>query len=291
MIRILAAAALLLAMPAQAREIAITFDDLPAHSALPPGVTRLEVATDILDALKRAGVPEAYGFINGAQLAKEPGSEAVLTAWTDAGYPLGNHGWAHLALSTLTVADFTREVQKNEASLAALNGSKDWHWFRFPFLDEAYADRAKRAASRVVLIEKGYRIAAVTASFGDWAFNEPYARCMAKGDKAAISQLEQAFLEAAEASIRLSKETQSAQFGRTPPDILLMHIGAFDARMLSQVLDIYRRNGFRFVTLEQAAKDRDNLGLVDPAQVALPGRTLGNAASSAMLDRIGKLCR
>jgi peptidoglycan/xylan/chitin deacetylase (PgdA/CDA1 family) len=284
MIRTLLTAVLLLAAPAQARDIAITFDDLPAHSALPPGVTRLQVASDILDALKRAGVPEAYGFINGAQLAKEPGSEAVLTAWTDAGYPLGNHGWAHLGLSTLTIPAFTGELAKNEPTLEALNGRKDWHWFRFPFLDEASADPAKRAAARVVLIEKGYRIAAVTASFSDWAFNEPYARCMAKGNRAAVAQLELAFLEAAEASIRLSA-------GSTTPDILLMHLGAFDARMLGQVLDLYRRHGYRFVTLEQAAKDRGNIGLVDPALPPQPGRTLGDAAASALVERVGRLCR
>ncbi len=280
----------LLAAPVAARDIAITFDDLPAHSNLPPGVTRLMVAQDIITTLQAAGVPQVYGFINGVQLEREPGTDAVLKAWRDAGFPLGNHGWAHLGLSKIDEATFESELEKNEPILKGLAGDTDWHWFRFPFLDEAYADPAKRAASRAWLAAHGYKIAAVTASFGDYAFNEPYARCVAKGDQAAIKEMEQAYLDAASASIALSEKTETAQFGKTPPDILLMHIGAFDAHMLPRLIALYKRAGFHFVTLPQAAKDRNNIGLVDPKLPAWPGRTLGDAQSAALLDHIGKLC-
>jgi len=281
---------MLSAAPAAAREIAITFDDLPVHAALPPGVTRLQVAQDVIAALKAAGVPEVYGFINGAALEREPGTDAVLKTWRDAGFPLGNHGWAHLSLDKIDEATFESEVTRNEPILKSLAGGTDWHWLRFPFLDEAYADPAKRAASRAWLAAHGYKIAAVTVSFGDYAYNDSYARCVAKGDQAAIAEMEQAWLDAAAYSIKLSGETQKAQFGRTPPDILLMHIGAFDAHMLPRLLALYKQAGFRFVTLAQAAKDRDNVGLVDPALPPLPERTLGDAKSNAVLQHIGTLC-
>lgn len=289
--RALILAAALLGAPAAARDIAFTFDDLPAHSALPPGVTRLQIARDIIAALKAAGAPRVYGFINGYQLGNEPGTEAVLTEWRKAGFPLANHGWAHLSLDKIDEATFEQEVAKNEALLQPLMDKQDWHWLRFPFLDEAYSDPAKRGASRAYLAAHGYRIAAVTASFGDYAWNEPYARCVAKGDKDAVATLEQTYLQAAENSIALSAQTQQAQFGHTTPDILLMHLGAFDARMLPRLLALYRHHGFRFVTLEAAARDAANVGLVDPRLPPLPGRVLGNAASSAMLQRIGSLCR
>jgi peptidoglycan-N-acetylglucosamine deacetylase len=284
------ALAMLSAAPAAAREIAITFDDLPVHAALPPGVTRLQVAQDVIAALKAAGVPEVYGFINAVALEREPGTDAVLKAWRDAGFPLGNHGWAHLSLDKIDEATFESEVTRNEPILKSLAGGTDWHWLRFPFLDEAYTDPAKRAASRAWLAAHGYKIAAVTASFGDYAYNDSYARCVAKGDQAAIAEMEQAWLDAAAYSIKLSGETQTTQFGRTPPDILLMHIGAFDAHMLPRLLTLYKKAGFRFVTLAQAAKDRDNVGLVDPALPPLPERTLGDAKSNAVLQHIGTLC-
>ena len=285
-----AAFASLLTAPLAARDIAITFDDLPVHSALPPSVTRLMIAQDIVTTLQAAGVPQVYGFINGVQLEREPGTDAVLKVWRDAGFPLGNHGWAHLGLSKIDEATFESELEKNEPILKSLAGTTDWHWFRFPFLDEAYADPAKRAASRAWLAAHGYKIAAVTASFADYAFNEPYARCVAKHDDAAILELEQAYLDAAAASIKLSGETETAQFGKTLPDILLMHIGAFDAHMLPRLIALYKKAGFRFVTLPQAAKARENVGLVDPALPPLPGRALGDARIGALVDHIGTLC-
>jgi peptidoglycan/xylan/chitin deacetylase (PgdA/CDA1 family) len=289
---LLLALAALAATPAAAtRDIAFTFDDLPAHSALPPGVTRLQIANDVIAALKAAGAPQVYGFINGVQLTNEPGTDVVLKAWRDAGFPLGNHGWAHQALSKIDQPTFESELTKNEALLQPLAGATDWHWFRFPFLDEAAADPAKRENSRAWLAAHGYKIAAVTASFGDYAFNEPYARCVAKGDTAAIAQMEQAYLDAAADSIRISATVEKAQFGRTPPDILLMHIGAFDARMLPRLLALYKANGFRFVTLPDAAKDPANIGLVDPKLPPLPGRTEGDAKMAARLQQIGDLCR
>jgi len=287
---LLLAALAFTAAPVAARDIAITFDDLPAHSTLPPGITRLMVAQDIITTLQAAGVPQVYGFVNGVQLEREPGTDAVLKAWRDAGFPLGNHGWSHQGLSKIDEATFESELEKNEPILKGLAGDTDWHWFRFPFLDEAYADPAKRAASRAWLAAHGYKIAAVTASFGDYAFNEPYARCVAKHDDAAIKELEQAYLDAASASIALSAQTETAQFGKTPPDILLMHIGAFDAHMLPRLIYLYKQAGFHFVPLPQAAKARENIGLVDPKLPPWPGRTLGDAKSAALLDHIGKLC-
>jgi len=69
-----------------------------------------------------------------------------------------------------------------------------------------------------------------------------------------------------------------------------MHIGAFDAHMLPRLIALYKQAGFRFVTLPQAAKDRANVGLVDPALPALPGRSLGDAKSAALLAHVGTLC-
>ena len=93
--------ALAASVPAFAGErfdIAITVDDLPYHGALPPGMTRLDVAEGYLRTLKAHGVPQAYGFVNASKLTQEPGVDAVLDAWRAAGYPLGNHTFTHLNL-------------------------------------------------------------------------------------------------------------------------------------------------------------------------------------------------
>ena len=47
-----------------AQKLAITFDDLPLNGELPPGVTRVETARNVIAILKKRHVPPAYGFIN-----------------------------------------------------------------------------------------------------------------------------------------------------------------------------------------------------------------------------------
>src|SRR5215469_2986349 len=117
-------------------QLAITFDDLPAHGPLPPGETRMEIASKLLTALRDARVPEAYGFMNGLRLEEQPADAGVLQAWRAAGYLLANHSWSHLDLNQHAAEAFEADVIRNEPLLNQWMKDEDWHWFRFPFLSE-----------------------------------------------------------------------------------------------------------------------------------------------------------
>lgn len=238
----------------QAPRIALTFDDLPAHGALPPGETRLDIATRIIAALRDAHLPPVYGFVNGLSLEKQPADASVLQAWRAAGYPLGNHAWSHMNADQNSLEDFETDITRNEPLLSGLMKNTDWYWFRFPYLAEGDTP-AKKAAIRTFLLERGYRVAGVTMSFGDYQWNKPYARCKAKGDSKAIASLENSYLQAAEDSIGFYRDLSQTLYGRDIPYVLLMHIGAFDAEMLPRLLDLYRSKGFQFVTLDEAERD------------------------------------
>lgn len=249
----LALAAALLAQPARAVEVALTFDDLPAHSPLPPGETRAGVARDVLRALERAEAP-ATGFVNGGFLQAEPDSGLALRLWREAGRPFGNHTWSHLRLTSASAAAFEADVVRNEALLAALAEGRPWRWFRYPFLAEGETPEV-RARARSFLQARGYRIASVTLDFGDWAYNDPYARCAARGDAAAVAGLEARFLAAAAESLDRARALSLQAEGREVPLVLLLHLGAFDARMMDRLLDLYRSRGVRFVSLDRALAD------------------------------------
>lgn len=242
------ALALAIATRAAAQDVAITFDDLPAHATLPPGVTRGQVARDILDALAAARVRSATGFVNGAQIEREPGSAAVLDLWRQAGHPLGNHTWSHPNLDTVGPEAFEADIARNEALLEG-----EPRRFRYPFLAEGSTPEA-RGHVRHWLSVHGYRIASVTLSFDDWAFNDPYARCLAEGDTAAVAELERTYMAWAKASLDHSRALSKALYGRDIPLVLLMHLGAFDAKMLPRLLAFYRREGVRFVSLDDAMR-------------------------------------
>src|SRR6185295_6186193 len=53
-------------------QVALTFDDLPSHGPLPPGMTRVDVAKSILGTLRARHAPPVYGFINARQLEAHP---------------------------------------------------------------------------------------------------------------------------------------------------------------------------------------------------------------------------
>ena len=255
---------LLAAAPVAAHPtIAVTIDDLPVHGPLPPGQTRLTVTRDIIAALKEAKMPAVHGFINGAAAAADPALAEVFTAWHAAGLPLSNHSWSHPNLDTTPVADYIAGIDRNAELLATFGSKRDATWFRFPFLAEG-ADPATRRTVRTALAERGMRVAGVTMSFGDYMWNDAYGRCAATGDTAAIATLETSFLSAAAEAAQASRAMAKARYGRDIPYILLLHVGAFDARMMPRLLAQYRRDGFDFTTLDKAARDPAYASDLDP---------------------------
>jgi peptidoglycan/xylan/chitin deacetylase (PgdA/CDA1 family) len=278
---------------AGAQRVAFTFDDLPAHGPLPPGETRMAVAARVLKTLKKAHMPPVYGFVNGLAVEEHPETGAVLAAWRAAGDPLG-----HMNLNQHSLEQFEEDTQKNEALLELQMKGMDWKWLRYPYLAEGDT-AAKKMGYRVFLAEHGYRIAAVTMSFADYEWNEPYARCETEHDGKAIRWLEKSYLAAADEDIGYRRAMSEKLYGHDIPYVLLMHIGAFDARMLPRLLKVYQGRGFTFVTLEEAEKDPFYKYDVDPK--LLPGAdTLEGAMAEKGLEipkkkdysaELDKVCR
>ncbi|HZD33377.1 MAG TPA: polysaccharide deacetylase family protein [Candidatus Angelobacter sp.] len=237
-----------------AQQVALTFDDLPAHGPLPPGMTRLELANNIVATLKAAKSPPVYGFINASKLESVPEDRAVLEAWRAAGYLLGNHTYTHMSLTDNSTEAFEKDVAANEPVLRSLMSGEDWHWFRYPFLWEGET-LEKRNAVRAYLKVHGYRVAQVTLDFEDYAWNAPYARCLAKNDQRAISWLKSSYLSTAQQYIEADRQMSELVFNREIKYVMLLHLGGFQTVMLPQLLDLLKQKGFRLVTLEEAESD------------------------------------
>lgn len=234
--------------------VALTFDDLPSHGPLPQGVTRMDIANSVIASLRSHHAPATYGFINAKAVTDKPEDGDVLKAWRSAGLPLGNHAYSHMDLDANDVSAFERDVLANESTLQALMGSENWHWFRYPYLREG--DTAgKHQAVLAFLKDRGYRVAQVTLSFDDYAYNEPYARCLAKGDTQSIDWLKQSFLTRAADSLTRGQEAARQLFGHDIKHVMLLHIGGFQTVMLSPLLDLLTERGFVLTTLDDAQAD------------------------------------
>lgn len=140
---------------------------------------------------------------------------------------IGSHTWSHISL---TSEAFEQEIAKNEPALETYAQTRDWRWFRYPFLWEGDT-LEKRRAVRGYLAEHRYRIAQVTLDFEDYAWNDAYGRCFARQDTAAIDWLKQSYLDAAHEYIAFGRQEQVVAFGREIRNALLLHAMDPDAAL------------------------------------------------------------
>jgi peptidoglycan/xylan/chitin deacetylase (PgdA/CDA1 family) len=279
--------------------VALTFDDLPVHGPLPPDMTRADVASSIIHTLQVAHAPATYGFVNAKGLQEESVSSSVLQLWRAAGFPLANHTFSHMDLDANAAESWEQDLLANEQTLKDSMGNEDWHWLRYPYLREGDSPEKYRAVQRF-LSEHGYKVAEVTISFGDYAYNAPYARCLAENDQEGIEQLKKSYMDGAADSLQQSRAMSYAIFGRDIKHVMLLHIGGFETVMLPHLLDLLKERGFTLVPLQEAENDSayslhpdlpshwDGLFL----EMIARGRhvTVPND-SNARLSRLDALCR
>jgi peptidoglycan-N-acetylglucosamine deacetylase len=281
-----------------AGRVALTFDDLPNHSALPAGTTRSDIARSIVAALAAAKAPPTFGFVNAKGLQEAPETAEFLQIWRGAGHPLGNHAYSHMDLHKNTVAAFEQDIVAGEPALRAAMGDEDWRWFRYPYLREGDT-LAKRHAIAGFLKGRGYRVADVTMSFDDYAYNEPYARCLARGDTAGIEWLKESYLRRADASISEGQRGAREIFGRDIAHVMLLHVGAFQMVMLTSFMDLLKDRGFTLVTLPEAQADPAYAADSDVAtergatllERVRMVRGLANPPPDDFFAKIGEVCR
>src|ERR1700733_9001082 len=106
------------------QKLAITMDDLPLNGQLPPGVTRVETAKNVLAILKKRHVPAVYGFVNAKKLEGNADAAEALKVWA-AAEPVGNHTYSHIDLEQNTPEAFEREIEENEPVLELLQANGD----------------------------------------------------------------------------------------------------------------------------------------------------------------------
>jgi peptidoglycan-N-acetylglucosamine deacetylase len=235
--------------------VAVTVDDLPRHGAQTASRPPVQVAAALLAAFARHRVPKVYGFINGGKLDEHPEDRAVLEAWVAAGHPLANHTFTHADLARVPVAAFLDEIDRNEPLLAALAGSGEgWRLFRYPYLREG-GDAATRAAVRTHLLSRGYRIAHVTVDPYDWAYNDPYVRCLDAASEQGRAAVRASFLAEAKVKLGWAAAAGATLAGRPVRHILLLHLGAIDADAIDELLTAYEAMNVRWISLDEALDD------------------------------------
>jgi peptidoglycan/xylan/chitin deacetylase (PgdA/CDA1 family) len=246
--------------PAPPRTMAVTIDDLPyVHRGTDgylPAAQRGTAA--ILAALKKHAAP-AVGFVVERQLEADTiheraGREGLLAQWVAAGHLLGNHTFSHPDANRLTIDAYLGEIDKGEAATKRLMQAR-WPYplyFRHPMTHTGDTAEKKAGIARG-LAERGYTIAPHTIENGDYLFDVPYAAA----DGPTRARLAEAYLAHTIAATGFAEQKARELFGRDDvPQTLLVHTMAINADHLDALLGRLAARGYRFITLEEAMRDR-----------------------------------
>jgi peptidoglycan/xylan/chitin deacetylase (PgdA/CDA1 family) len=281
---LLAGAAATAAPAAERFDVAFTADDLPAHGALPRAMTWAGIAQAHIDTLKKHGVPAAWGFINAAGIGTNGDGVAALELWRRAGYLLGNHGYSHMGLSqAASLEAWQADVRANEPELKKYMAGKDWRVLRYPFLD-AGGSSARHDQALAWLQANGYRVADVTLGFDDWAYTDTYARCVEKGDTAAIDAMKASYYRRVDQQLARTKAMSRRVYGRMIPQVLLTHMGGWSAVTLPEVMKRLDAAGARYATLDAVQGDA---AYKAPSPRAGDGSLIERHAQDAGIDLSG----
>jgi peptidoglycan/xylan/chitin deacetylase (PgdA/CDA1 family) len=242
------------------RQIAITIDDLPAGAANSMSAAAItEMTAKLLATLRQQQVP-VVGFVNEGKLYKFGEVDErikALNMWLDAGFELGNHTFGHTSLNGAGLKDFEESVVRGETVTRLLLAQHKMRlrYFRHPYLDVG-RDLQTRRDAEAFLVARGYRLAPVTLDAWDWAFSRVYDDAKKRGDTAVQQEVASAYLSYSAAMFDYEEKLSRDLIGYEPKQILLLHANQLEADHIGELLDMIRKRGYRFITLEDALGDQ-----------------------------------
>jgi peptidoglycan/xylan/chitin deacetylase (PgdA/CDA1 family) len=241
------------------RTVAITFDDLPMADSkrqVKPLAAANQANRRIINALKRYGAP-AIGFVNEIHIKNiGPGADRLLAQWNRGKFELANHGSSHADANALDLTTLEREIIEGEATIGRLarENGRSLRYFRFPF--NHLGETAEKQAGAIALLRaRGYQLAASTIDTSDYVFDKAFVRALDARDIAMQNKIKQAYLEHTAQQITYYAGLNRQVLGYEPPAIMLLHINRLNAATLDAQLALFRKAGYRFVSLAEAQAD------------------------------------
>ncbi len=241
---------------AQDLKVAMTFDDLPfAGSAKPSEAASINDA--ILSALRKHHAP-ATAFVIGDRALKLPLNEreAIFRKWTEGAFDLGNHTFSHPNFDELSLAAFEEDVTKGDNVIAGALGAagRKPRWLRFPY-NHTGDTKDKHEGIQAFLRSRHEQVATCTIDTTDYDFAEVYARALVKNDEATQNRVKSDYLTYTAKEIDYYDTLATTIFFREVPQVMLLHASRLNAAVIDQILAMFEKKGYRFVTLAEAQSD------------------------------------
>lgn len=227
---------------AHKKEIAITIDDLPFV-----GEYRNFHLNMIMNSMKEQQVP-ATGFIIASEIRKD--NWDALRKFRDAGFGLGNHTYSHANLNKLEVKQFIHEIKK--ADTIILPVMTEPKYFRYPYL--AMSSGTKKNQILCYLAKNNYQVAPITVDSKDFVFNQRLLSVPEIDRRAYLNELKPFYLDFIWQQTLKAEEHTQYHHNPDQAQILLIHANLLNAYVLPDLINYYKKNGYTFVSLEDALK-------------------------------------
>jgi peptidoglycan-N-acetylglucosamine deacetylase len=248
----LAAAAVLLATAISVngqdtKQMAITFDDLPFGYARTLTIEqRRNAVAQVLATLRKYNIRAAM-FVVGSAITNQ--NREFVDAVAAAGHTIGNHSFSHRDFGTMSVEDYTIDIQKGADAIKPwLKGT---HYFRYPLLRQGDTVE-KRDAILSWLAMRGIRVAPVTIDNDDFVYNQRLVDAKAEGRDI---DLRGEYLDHMLKMSAFYEAKALSVVGRPIRHVLLLHMNYLNALYLDELLQRFRDNGWSFIPFDDALTD------------------------------------
>jgi peptidoglycan/xylan/chitin deacetylase (PgdA/CDA1 family) len=235
------------------RQVAITFDDLPrGGDGGSVSLAGVRVMTGrLLRPFRDRKIP-VTGFVNeGRRVDFGPdGLGQILDLWLESGADLGNHSYSHFDINKVPLDECTADIVKGEPAVRAAlaRHGKSLHYYRHPFLHTGPTTEIKKGL-QAFLDSHGYRVAPVTLDNSDYMYAVLYTKPQYR------ERVRREYVPYMESIVAFFEQRSTEVVGREIPQILLLHASALNADLMPDLLAMFGRRGYRFVSLDQALAD------------------------------------
>lgn len=239
---------LYLPLLAQAREIALTFDDAPTPaSALMTGAERTH---KIITALKKAHVLDALIFVKADYLNSKTAER--LKQYADAGFHLANHSFAHQSANQLDVNAYLKDAYKAHVMLKPFKNRLNYH--RFPYLHYG-KNLAEITQLQASLEELGYKDGYVTIDNYDWYISFLLTKAAEEKKLIDYEKARDFYVSSLYESIEFYDAIAKKSLKRSPRHVLLLHENDAAALFIGDLVKHLRNKGWKIISPQRAYQD------------------------------------
>lgn len=232
--------------------ICISFDELPIASTFGE-VDQNAINYLILEALKKHEA-KAVGFVVGDRIGD---SWDVLGQWLNEGHRLGNMTMTGQDLNQVQVEQFIKEIESGAATLEPmLSGfGQKKRYFRYPFLHYGETVQTREAIGRF-LEDRDIVVCHATVVPEDYLYDLNLQKMGKEPDSVQFLQLGQDYirhvLDQLHAQENLAREMTDGRINH----ILELRANRLNAVYLDPLLGALEEEGYRFVGIDEALKDK-----------------------------------